>query len=117
MHKQEKLINVMDSSICEKVKKFKKMLIDANKRNETLILNLLNEIKPSIEDSMLESEFERILLNKIQELTQFASANLKKKNKILADQEIYSISLLIHCFFIDKYKLSIENTKVKIVDI
>jgi hypothetical protein len=107
----------MDSNICEKVKKFKKMLIDANKRNEILILKLLNEIKPSIEDSMSESEFDKILLNKIQELTLFASVNLKKKNKSIADQAIYSISLLIHCFFIDKFKLSIENTKVQIVDI
>lgn len=100
----------------EKMQKFKKMLADAEKRNEKMIIDLLNEIKPSLEGEISHEKFDEVIFNKIQALVISASSKLKKKEEILAGQEIYFISLLSYCFFDNQIKVSIENKKVLIKD-
>jgi hypothetical protein len=99
-----------------KMLKFKKMLADAERRKETMIVNLLNEIKPAISGDTSEVKFDETIFKKIQALVISATNRLKKKEQTVAEQEIYSISLLSVCFFDNQVKVSIEKNKVKIQD-
>ena len=100
-----------------RVGKLKKMLADANKRNEAIIVKLCNDLLPSVDVEGLTNEmFDLIVLKKIHSLAENATTLLKKKEQRIAEQEIYCISLLSFCFFDKLIEVSIEKKKVKIVD-
>lgn len=100
-----------------KVGKLKKMLAEAKTRNESIIIKLYNDILPSVDvDGITNEMFDMILIKKIHSLAENATKLLKKKEQIIAEKEIYCISLLSHCFFDRLIEVSIEKKKVKIDD-
>ena len=99
----------------KKIEKLKKMLVDAETRNELIIVKLLKEIQPTIEN-VSDDVFDERIFNKINSLSERATTLLKKKEQTIAEQEIYCISLLSFCFFDKLIEVSIEKKKVKIID-
>jgi len=97
--------------------KLKKMLADAKKRNEDIIIKLYCDILPLIDVSgMTQQKFDLIVFNKINDLADSATSLLKKRHQTIAEQEIYCISLLAFCFFDRLVQVTIDNKKVKIID-
>lgn len=95
----------------------KKMLADAKKRNEAIIIKLCSDILPSVEvTGMTQQMFDMIVLKKIHDLAESATSLLKKRDQTVAEQEIYCISLLAFCFFDRQVQVTIDKKKVKIID-
>lgn len=106
----------MESKEELKIEKFKQMLKNAQKRNELIIIELLQEISSSLEENISNEKFDQIIFNKIQELSIKASTNFKKKEQKLGEQNIYCLSLLSHCFFNKLIETTIVKNKVKLID-
>lgn len=99
-----------------RLEKLKLMLSNAEKRNEPLIVKLCKEILPTVNTEMTHDMFDNAIIEKINALAISATTLFKKKEKTIAEQEIYCISLLSYCFFDRRLEVSIDKKKVTIID-
>lgn len=100
----------------KKVSILQKMLEDARKRDETIIITMCEDILPLIKDVTSDREFEDVVFLKIQAMADAGTTLLKKKETVLAERQIYCITLLSHMFFNRLIEANIEGKKVVIKD-
>lgn len=97
-----------------KIAKLRKMVSEAVAKKEIAVNTVYSALNERMDDNTTDEKFDILLVLFMNERAQFATTLLKKKNNALAEQEIYSLSLLSITFLNGRKKPYIEGNKIKI---